>query len=140
MTIRTEESGDKLLAGVRAKDVGIVRQALSEGYDPNQADKNGWTAFHEAVSTGNSSIILAFLRRGARPDLQDGVNQESALHIASMDGQTKIVQMLLDNGANISLKNIEGKTAEDVASSACKELLQRKSILHEKDYESQIIS
>lgn len=129
MTIRTEDSGDKLLEGVRAKNVGIVREALQEGYDPNQADQDGWTAFHEAVSTGNSSITLAFLRRGACPDLQDGVNQDSALHIAAMDGQTKIVQILLDNGANISLKNIEGKTAEDVASSACKELLQRKSKL-----------
>jgi len=128
MTIKEEDRVDKLYAGIRARDVATVREVLSEGFDPNQADRHGWTAFHEAVSSGSSSITLAFLRRGARPDIQDRLNRDSCLHIAARSGHTKLVQMLLDNGANVTLKNSDGRTAEDVASSACKELLQRNRI------------
>lgn len=128
MTVKAEERDGKLFAGVRAKDVAMVREALAAGFDPNEVDSNGWPAFNEAVATGNSSITLAFLRRGAKADLQDK-NGNSSLHVAAKKGHTKIVQMLLDNGADISLNNIDGNTPEQLSTSACKELLQRKSKL-----------
>jgi ankyrin repeat protein len=41
----------------------------------------------------------------------------SALMIASANGNTQIVQLLLEKGANTSLRNKYGKSAIDVASS-----------------------
>lgn len=125
MTIKAE-AREALFAGLRAKDARVVREILEEGFDPNEADINGWTAFHEAVSSGSSSVTLAFLRYGAKTDLQDKYGN-TPLHLSAQRGHTKIAQMLLDNNAEISLQNKDGKTAEDLASSACKELLQRKS-------------
>lgn len=43
-------------------------------------------------------------------------NGNTILHHASMNGNDRIVELLLDNGADESIKNNEGKTPSDLAS------------------------
>lgn len=126
MTIKTDNEESQLQIGIRLGDLSMVRSALNEGSDPNEAGLRGWTALHEAVSSGSSSITLALLRKGANPNFQESVKNSTALHVASANGNAKLIQVLLDSGANISIKNSEGKTPEHLASSSCKELLERK--------------
>ena len=42
-------------------------------------------------------------------------NNNTPLHHASKDGTVESIRLLLDNGASISLKNIEGKNCLDIA-------------------------
>jgi len=42
--------------------------------------------------------------------------QKTALHVAAYNGHIEIVKLLLERGADTSLKNWQGKTASDVTS------------------------
>ena len=126
MTIKSDQEESQLQIAIRLGDLSMVRSALNEDCDPNETGVHGWTALHEAVSSGSSSITLALLRRGANPNSQETINNSTALHIAAANGHAKITQVLLDSGARISIKNAEGKTPEHLAASSCKELLERK--------------
>jgi Ankyrin repeat. len=54
------------------------------------------------------------LERGAKLDLQVP-SGPTALIIASAQGNTDVVKLLLENGANTELKTLEGKKALDYA-------------------------
>ena len=59
-------------------------------------------------------VSRVLIEHGANIDLQDNLGW-SALMITCQKGQPKVCSLLLDEGANLSLKNIEGLTAFDIA-------------------------
>ncbi len=70
-----------------------------------------------SLATQDSSlgVISALVAKGAPVNCQDGHGQ-TALHWAALNGQADRVALLLKSGANRGLKNAEGKTPLDVAS------------------------
>lgn len=82
----------------------------------NMADNAGYTALHEASLKGHLSIVKFLLESGANIDCS-AVNGDTPLHDASENGHYEVVAYLLQAGANRIIKNQEGNTAFDVASS-----------------------
>lgn len=52
----------------------IVEFLLQRLSDINQQDKNGWTALHFAAANNNVRLVLALLKRHAKPDIKDESN------------------------------------------------------------------
>lgn len=93
----------------------IVQLLLS--YDKGSLqdkDKDGWTALFWATWSGLPLVSGELLNQGATINDQDRLGN-SPLMIAARMGNTTMVQLLLDNGANRELKNSDNMTAEDIA-------------------------
>jgi ankyrin repeat protein len=78
---------------------------------------------HEAVRGGRSELVEAAIAAGARLDEQNDL-EETALHLAAeADDRLPILKLLLDAGANASIRRIFDETPLDVAircgSAAC---------------------
>lgn len=108
---------------VARNDQELVKNLLARGADPNMADSIGSLPLVEAVvdSDTDPEIIVMLLENGADVNKTETENDASALvFIAQNTGATsgqreKIVKLLLDKGADKSIKTKEGKTALDWA-------------------------
>ncbi|XP_061717933.1 ankyrin-1-like [Cydia pomonella] len=97
-----------------ASKLKSVTVLLHAGCDPSIKNETGYTPFHLACFTGRFNIIKAML-----PFIDDinefTANEDTPLIIACNGNNEKIVQFLLDNGADPHIKNKDGFSASDIA-------------------------
>ena len=80
-------------------------------------NKDGQTCFHIACVKGYCNIVEYFLkekRLNAFLDHYDN-NSNTSLHLATLNGNSSIVTVLLDYGADVKAKNEESITALDLS-------------------------
>lgn len=104
----------------RAAYLGLtdaVQSLLRLGTDPSQLDDLSETALHKAVREGHLETVVALLETC-------DVNAESnigmtPLHWACVTGNREIAELLLQHGADPSLRDecLDGMTAADMAAS-----------------------
>ncbi|XP_068697632.1 uncharacterized protein [Montipora foliosa] len=131
MTIRAEEErGEtKLHAAVRVHNVRLVRSALRDKeLDIDATGASGWTALHEAASSGHRDVVLLLLESGADPDIQDSIQKCTPIHLAAKNGHLEVVRSLARGGARLDLRNSLGKIPQDWADEQCREFLQRERV------------
>ena len=86
---------------IAEKDIGLVREALAQGADPNHSDKDwsdplsGHTPLFWAVSGGSLEIARLLLDSGAWVAAEANT-QDSSLHAAVEDANLPSVNLLLD--------------------------------------------
>ena len=80
-------------------------------------NKPGWTPLHYAASGGHAEIVQLLLEHSAYIDAQSP-NQSTPLMMAAMYGNTRTLSVLLEAGADASVKNQKGMTALDFAREA----------------------
>ncbi len=100
----------------------LVEYLLSQGARLHIAGQ-GEPTLHEAVRSGNATVVQLLLAAGAPVDEQNDL-KETPLHLAAEeDGRLAALQVLLNAGANPALRRIFDETPLDVAleagSSAC---------------------
>ena len=81
-------------------------------------DKNGTSAIHTTVRKNHFEVLEAMLRKGANVNLTEdrpSVAGTTPLHTACACGFPRIVQMLMDAGADDAMKNVEEETPAHVA-------------------------
>jgi ankyrin repeat protein len=88
-----------------------VQRLINAGAQVNQM---GWTALHYAAVIGNHQIMALLLEHHAYIDAETP-NKTTPLMLAARRGEMAAVKLLLDEGADISLKNMLGWTAYDFA-------------------------
>ena len=79
----------------------MVGKLLEAGADPNAAQVNGLTPLMTAARTGNVAVVRALLSSGAHVNAATAVTQETALTWAVATRRVEMVQLLVDNGANV---------------------------------------
>lgn len=104
----------------------IVKLLLERGVDTEEMDQDGNTALIDAVSNDNIGVARLLLDRGADPDFRDSRLSSfqrsyqddyslpgAALHQACRHNPPNeaMIQMLLDKGANINVRDIREITA-----------------------------
>ena len=111
-----------LVLAARGGFRGIVA-LLSVHADLDARDQRGATALMRAVERPDSlikpprkisHIVKTLLSQGANPDVQDNEGY-SALMWAVHWGNTDVVRLLVEAGADMSLTNAKGDTALDLA-------------------------
>ena len=99
--------------------VGVVKVLLDRGATVDATTDEKWTALHYATNRGHIKVVKALLERGTSTRIIDAVGKsgDTALHCAArcIRRDAKIIQLLLNNGANTDRKNNNGETALDIA-------------------------
>jgi len=109
---RNDESA--LMLAALAGMTDVCRRLIALDADVN---KPGWTPLHYAASGGHAEIVQLLLEHSAYIDAQSP-NQSTPLMMAAMYGNTRTLSVLLEAGADASVKNQKGMTALDFAREA----------------------
>lgn len=93
----------------------MVKLLLDTGADPNECDRSGRTALHQAVRFGSVAITTLLVDRGADIEATDE-HGTTALLLASSRvgdgiGNAESVLFLLNKGANVNAADCSGQTA-----------------------------
>ena len=84
---------------------------MSKGVDINGLDEENETPLYIATKSGHLRIITALINGGADPNLGCGAGRWCTLHVAT---NVDTVKLLFIGGADATLQDSWGKTAEDV--------------------------
>lgn len=77
-------------------------------------NKQGWAPIHYAATNGHLQIVEFLMAHGARVNAFSP-SETTPLMMAIGSGNEQLIKYLLDNGADLSLRNHEGYTAIDIA-------------------------
>uniref|UniRef100_A0A0B7KHC8 Uncharacterized protein n=1 Tax=Bionectria ochroleuca TaxID=29856 RepID=A0A0B7KHC8_BIOOC len=83
----------------------LTRLLLDKGVDLNLPTTSGWLPLIHAVQEGNAATTRELLSRDlapAKPNLRDSKEHRSPLYWALFYKHEKIVQVLIDHGANVN--------------------------------------
>jgi ankyrin repeat protein len=108
---RARNGDTALMLAAYKGNLAAVRALLDKGAEPNQT---GWTALHYAAAIGNNDIVQLLLDRSAYIDAESS-NQTTPIMMAARGGHILTVKLLLDEGADATLKNGANMTALDFA-------------------------
>ncbi|NMM27825.1 MAG: ankyrin repeat domain-containing protein [Glaciimonas sp.] len=89
----------------------VVQTLLDKGAEVNRP---GWTALHYAATVGNNDIVRLLLDKFAYIDAASP-NGTTPVMMAARSGHILTVKLLLDEGADATLKNQLGMSAIDFA-------------------------
>jgi uncharacterized protein len=79
-----------------------------------QVNRPGWTPLHYAAAVGRNDIVKLLLENSAYIDAESP-NKTTPIMMAARAGHILTVKLLLDEGADATLKNMDGRTAIDFA-------------------------
>jgi len=88
----------------------VVKQLLSKKAKTDVKDFEGWNAFHCAVASGKEDIVDAILESNEKLINSQTNNNCTPLHLAVRKEDLKMVQYLLEKGANIGIRNMFEET------------------------------
>jgi len=92
-------------------DLELVQKLVNAGAEVNQP---GWAALHYAAANGNTDLIDFLLSESAYIDAESP-NKTTPLMMAVRFGKYDAANLLIEQGADITLKNDQGATALDFA-------------------------
>ncbi|XP_008072596.1 2-5A-dependent ribonuclease [Carlito syrichta] len=105
------EDGRLLINAVKEEDVDRVQRLLKSGADVNfQEEDGGWAPLHNAVQMNREDIVELLLQHGADPHLRKG-NGATALILAAIQGNVKLLELFLSAGADVDDPDVHGFTA-----------------------------
>ncbi len=108
---RAENGNTAIMLAAWKSNVPAVKTLLDKGASVNQS---GWTALHYAASVGNIEIVTMLLDKKAQVDAP-APNKTTPLMMAARSGHTQTVNVLLDHGADVRLRNEWDMSAIDFA-------------------------
>lgn len=94
-----------------------IELLIIHGADPNAKSLNGSTPLHFARARENAEVLIA---HGAdvNAEYSDGVYKgRTPLHQAATSGYSEVVEVLINNGADLTATTFEGETPFDYAHS-----------------------
>ncbi len=108
---RSRNGDTALMVAAFLSDAVVVEALLGHGAEVNRP---GWTPLHYAASAGSILVIRVLLDHDAYIDAESP-NKTTPLMMAARAGRREAVQYLLDEGADLSVKNDAGFGASDFA-------------------------
>ncbi|MGB7192907.1 MAG: ankyrin repeat domain-containing protein [Collimonas pratensis] len=111
LNIRARNGDTALMIASYKGDVPMVKALLDKEAEPNNT---GWTALHYAAAIGNDEIVQMLLDASAYIDA-GSPNNTTPIMMAARAGKILTVKLLLDSGADATLKNDVGMNAIDLA-------------------------
>ena len=113
-----------IIASILGND-GAVDLLIKLDANVNQMSRNGITPLIAASTMGHLIVVGKLLKAGAEPDKSHPYAQTSSLHFASEMGNTQIISLLCQYGANPNSRKINGGTPLHVAADTNQSLAVR---------------
>ena len=133
---RLSENRTVLMYAAFNGQTNVVKTLINAGADVNAIDQIGSTALMFAASGPFPDTVALLLDYGATINAIDGNEHFTALMWAAAEGQAEVVALLLKRGADPSLKDVDGDTAESFAAKnghvAVVKILKEASLAQEK--------
>src|SRR5678816_2097828 len=85
-------------------DLDTVNLLLKAGANAKAVNRYGASPLSEAVSSGSVAMIQALLNAGADPKTLTTPDGETVLMTASRAGNTEVVRLLLERGADVNAR------------------------------------
>jgi ankyrin repeat protein len=104
-----------LTQGIRARSDATVKLLLDAGADPNRAAADDRKPLMLAARTGLDESVRTLLDKGAEINGRNEKDGTTALMWAANNGHKRIVEYLIDRGADPSLTAKDGWTAGEAA-------------------------
>ena len=103
------QGGNATLPGPR--DLEAIKKALAAGANVNTVftERNNSTALHEVVRVNDTAAVEFLLKNKAKVNAKDADGNTPA-HIATDPEKKAILDMLIKNGADLKIKNNNGRT------------------------------
>ena len=115
--VRSDKDESPLMLAALKGQMELCAQLVARDADVN---KPGWAPLHYAATSGDAKIVQFLLEHYAYIDAESP-NGSTPLMMAAMYGSSEAVKVLLDAGADTSIKNALGLTALDFAQKAHRE-------------------
>ena len=112
LEVRAKNGDTALMVAAFSKNLPALDALLAHDAEVNQT---GWTALHYAAAVGNNEIVQRLLDNDAYIDAESP-NKTTPLMMAARGGHILTVKLLLDAGADATLRNDVGMSALDFAS------------------------
>ena len=94
-------SYEDFFQAVQRDDERTVERLLARGFDPNSRDPKGQTAMHLAMRDNSARVADALWRNRALDVNALNADDETAMMMAALRGNTAWVQRFLDRGARV---------------------------------------
>jgi len=104
-------------------DLVRVQQLLDEGVSPREHDISGMSCLQYAGYHGHVDVLQLLLCNGADVNQKDMQYRDTALHDATANSHLEAVHVLLEHGADWTLKNKSGVSPLDRAANNSKDVL-----------------
>jgi polar amino acid transport system substrate-binding protein len=111
---RSKQDETPLMIAALKGHTQFAKRMIARGADVN---KTGWTPLHYAATSGHLEMIKLLIDEHAYIDTESP-NQSTPLMLAAMYGTEAAVRLLLQEGADPSVKNQLGLNAADFAAKA----------------------
>jgi len=115
LDLKDDEGHTALMGAVITKKFDIAKMLIKAKADLNVQDRKGDTILFYAISNNNKEMVENIIRAGADVNLKDFDLEQSPLMMAVRKDFHDIVQLLVDEGADLDLINKYGETAMDLA-------------------------
>lgn len=110
---RTNAAGENALMMAAYQGLLPIVKLMVETYDV-EVNKTGWTALHYAATNGYDDIVKYLIDHAAYIDAESP-NATTPLMMAAMGGHITTVKLLLDEGADMNLRNQQQMDVIDFA-------------------------
>jgi hypothetical protein len=95
--------------------LGVLELILEKQPELEVVDREAMTPLQVAAFHGHVAAVKMLLAAGADVNKTFTVSRETTLHIAVRGGQEKIVALLLEQGAEVNVRNIRSESPLDIA-------------------------
>lgn len=119
-------------SAVARGNVNAINRLHDKGENINAVDDSGVTALIHAVNLNQKEGAIALLSAGADVNVGDSVSNNTPLHFAIQQGNVFFVRLFVENGADVSLRNIDGKSSFDLVQNSRNEEIKQLVKTHSK--------
>jgi hypothetical protein len=106
-------------------NIKAIDRLHADGEDINELDSSGTTALIHAINHNQKEAAVALLNAGADINRCDDVLKNTPLHHAILVGNVFLVRLLVENRADVSLRNNDGKSSFDIVQNSHNEEIKR---------------
>uniref|UniRef100_A0A2I2Z0K2 Fibronectin type III and ankyrin repeat domains 1 n=4 Tax=Homininae TaxID=207598 RepID=A0A2I2Z0K2_GORGO len=111
VNLKNGSGKDSLMLACYAGHLDVVKYLRRHGASWQARDLGGCTALHWAADGGHCSVIEWMIKDGCEVDVVDtGSGWTPLMRVSAVSGNQRVASLLIDAGANVNVKDRNGKT------------------------------
>ncbi|XP_037660984.1 fibronectin type 3 and ankyrin repeat domains protein 1 isoform X3 [Choloepus didactylus] len=116
VNLKNGSGKDSLMLACYAGHLDVVKYLRRHGASWETRDLGGCTALHWAADGGHCSVIDWMIKDGCEVDVVDaGSGWTPLMRVSAVSGSQKVASLLIEAGADVNMKDRDGKTPLMVA-------------------------